>query len=409
MRQRELSKDTWVLPPLRRDERGPRGGFPDPSDTEKRDVWNAYRAGSPRRAPVTLGINNRVVLQSSALNREGLSYQEVFTDPQAMLTAQLRTDYLVRMRHALFSDADVALPDSWKVTAHYQNVAEAAFFRCPLQFRDGEVPDTAPAYGGERKRAVFDIDIGRPLEEGFFAEGLRMTHRMEQAARGLTFFGRPIVVEPYLPLSSDGPLTVAMNLRGPEILTDLIDDPGYAAELFDLIVSAALVRNRSLHAYWGIEDGSDDGVAFADDSISLLSTELYRSAVLPWHRKWYTALDPDATRNRNIHLCGDAQRHFRLIRDELGVTSFDTGFPMDFARVREELGPKVEVLGGVPVATLLNGSPEAVYQRARSILQSGILQGGRFILREANNLPPGTPWPNLAAMYAAALEFGTCP
>ncbi len=326
-----------------------------------------------------------------------------------MLTAQLRTDYLIRMRHALFHDADASLPEEWRVTAHYQNVSEAAFFRCPVQFREREVPDTVPVYAGPRKRAVFDVDIDHPADEGFFAEGLRMTHRMEEVAKGITFFGRPVVVEPYLPLFSDGPLTVAMNIRGHEILTDLIDDPGYVAELFDLIVTAAHVRNRSLRAYWGIEEKPDDPVGFADDSISLLSTEQYRAVVLPWHRKWYDTLDPGRTRKRSIHLCGDAQRHFRLIRDELGVTSFDTGFPVDFARLREELGPDVEILGGVEVATLLNGSPEAVFHRARSILQSGILRGGRFILREGNNLPPGTPYENLAAMYAAAFRFGTYP
>ncbi|MGA2975067.1 MAG: uroporphyrinogen decarboxylase family protein [Spirochaetia bacterium] len=406
---KEIAKDSWMLPPLRRDELGPCGDFPRLTDAQKREVWSAYQAGTPRRVPVTLGINNRVLLQSAALNTDNLTYREVFSDPMAMLVAQLRTQYLVRMRHALFHDADASLPDEWKVSAHYQNVSEAAFFRCPLQFRDGEVPDTLPAYAGSRKRAVFDVDIDHPADEGFFAEGLRMTHRMEEAAKGITFFGRPVIVEPYLPLFSDGPLTVAMNIRGPEILTDVIDDPGYAAELFDFIVTAAHKRNRGLRAYWGIEEKPDEEIAFADDSISLISTDLYRSAVLPSHRKWYDTLDPDHGRKRSIHLCGDAQRHFPLIREELGVSSFDTGFPVDFARAREELGPHVEILGGVEVTTLLTGSPDAVFKRARSILESGILRGGRFILREGNNLPPATPYANLAAMYTAAFKWGTYP
>jgi hypothetical protein len=39
-------------------------------------------------------------------------------------------------------------------------------------------------------------------------------------------------------------------------------------------------------------------------------------------------------------------------------------------------------------------------------LTSGVLEGRRFILREANNLPPGVPPENLAAMYEAALAYG---
>ncbi len=49
---------------------------------------------------------------------------------------------------------------------------------------------------------------------------------------------------------------------------------------------------------------------------------------------------------------------------------------------------------------------EQVHERTREILQSGIMKGGRFILREGNNLPPLVPEENLAAFYAAALEFG---
>ena len=69
----------------------------------------------------------------------------------------------------------------------------------------------------------------------------------------------------------------------------------------------------------------------------------------------------------------------------------------------------MEILGGVEVTTLLTGSPDAVFKRARSILESGILRGGRFILREGNNLPPATPYANLAAMYTAAFKWGTYP
>jgi hypothetical protein len=37
------------------------------------------------------------------------------------------------------------------------------------------------------------------------------------------------------------------------------------------------------------------------------------------------------------------------------------------------------------------------------------MAGGRFILREANNLAPGTPIANVVAFYEAAKEFGQYP
>jgi uroporphyrinogen-III decarboxylase len=75
---------------------------------------------------------------------------------------------------------------------------------------------------------------------------------------------------------------------------------------------------------------------------------------------------------------------------------------VDFAQLRAELGPDVEILGGVEVGLLLSASPKAVHRRAREILDSGTREGGRFVLREANNLPPGVPWANLGALHSAA-------
>lgn len=402
----ELARPSWELQPLGRAEMGPYGDFPRLTDAEKQRVWREYRARQGGRPPVTLGVNNRVCLQAPELNAPGLAYREVYTRPEAMLLAQLWHQYVLRMRHHLFCDEATGLPEAWKVSPSYHNVYEAAFFGAAIAYRPGELPDTTPPYAGARKRDVFAVDIEHPAQRGFFRETIEMTHAMERVAREATFWGRPIEVEPYLPLGTDGPLTVAMNIRGSEILTDLVEDPDYARELFAFIVEAAVKRRRALAAYWRVPEDPRGGVGLADDSIALLGVSQYREWILPHHRAWFDAVDPRGDRPRSIHLCGDAQRHFLTIRDELRVSSFDTGFPVDFARLRSDLGPEVEVYGGVEVATLLSGPPDRVYRRARGILESGILAGGRFVLREANNLPPGVGWANLAAMYRAAFDAG---
>jgi uroporphyrinogen-III decarboxylase len=107
-----------------------------------------------------------------------------------------------------------------------------------------------------------------------------------------------------------------------------------------------------------------------------------------------------------MHLCGNSSHLFGMIRRELNVTAFDTGFPVDHGKIRRELGPEVEIAGGPPVDLLMNGTPDEVYQRTKAILLSGVKEGGRFTLREGNNLPPSTPMSNLAAMYQAALDHG---
>jgi uroporphyrinogen-III decarboxylase len=107
-----------------------------------------------------------------------------------------------------------------------------------------------------------------------------------------------------------------------------------------------------------------------------------------------------------MHLCGNVQRHLPTLVKELNIKSFDTGYPINFNRLRGEVGEDVEIQGGVPVAELLEGSPAEIYQKTEAILGSGIRQGGKFIMKEANNLPPCVPLENLQAMYSATRQAG---
>lgn len=372
------------------------------SDAGKQRVWDRYHAGSPTRVPVELGLNNRLVMLDRRIDTGELTYKQVFSDAVAMLRVQLHWQYVCRKRYHLFCDYPSDLPETWQVALHLQNIYEAAFFGCPVDFKPDQVPDTTPVFDGENKRAIFDIDITRPFERYPYKTAIEFYEILVDYVKGKTFLGRPVAIDRPAFIASDGPLTVAMNVRGPEILTDLIDDPDYAGELFAFTTEAALRRREAFIEY---ADLPETAGGFADDSIALISVEQYKEMILPHHRTWYDRVGVESGK-RAIHLCGDATRHFPVLTAELGVTSFDTGFPVAFAELRKELGPEVEIHGGVEVALLLDGTPEQVYQRGREILRGGVMEGGRFVLREANNLPPNVPWANLAAMYKSAFDFG---
>ena len=186
-------------------------------------------------------------------------------------------------------------------------------------------------------------------------------------------------------------------------LADCLCDPDYARQLLDFITEATIARIKAYRQHLGLPE-TTQGWGFADDSIQLISEEMYKDLVFPYHRRLVNAFSEGGA--NSIHLCGNATRHFPFLKDHLNIRSFDTGFPVDFGWLRESLGPDVEFFGGPSVPFLLNSSVKEVRVEVLRILRSGIMEGGRFTLREGNNLAPGVPLENLWAMYDEVRESG---
>jgi len=371
-------------------------------NSEKQQVWDAYRARKPTRVPVTYGVNPRVILLDPAFNPQGTSFEEYYRSGAAAADIQLRfMDYQAEYLNR-FSDNPMGRPKEFTFYVDTQNIYDAAYFGCPVRFHEGQVADVSPILAGRDKNRIFAFDRDHPLENPFVRECFARHESLVAAVAKLSVPGVTFQVRPIL-MGWDGPVTIAVQLRGVEFMTDLVDDPAYALKLMRFLQEGAILRNRALAARAGqpIFQGPSGG--HADDSIQLIGPAMYREMVLSLHREWYALFGPGP---HGIHLCGDATRHFPMLHKELNVCSFDTGFPVNHGKLRQALGPEVEILGGPEVQILLGGTRDEVYARTKGILQSGVMTGGRFILREANNLPPCCPEANLAAMYQACLHFG---
>ena len=64
------------------------------------------------------------------------------------------------------------------------------------------------------------------------------------------------------------------------------------------------------------------------------------------------------------------------------------------------------VKGGVHIETLRAGTAEEVANAAKTILEAVKPFTRKFIIKEANNLSPGTPPENLSAMHEAVRRYG---
>lgn len=370
-------------------------------NAEVRAVFEALYVGKPIRTPVILGINTRYWMLSTD-NPPPVDFETYFNDADAMFDTQLWCHRWTRFN--LLHDAELGLPDCWRIAPDFQNVYEAGWFGCPINFPENQVPSSSPAFADCPERIMengIPDPFGNLLEKGYeFQE-----RYIEREKAGEEYCGRPVkAITSGFGLGTDGPMTVACNVFGADfVCTNLAADPNRMHKLLDFITEATILRITSWRKRYGAPIISDGWMA-ADDSIALISTRMYREHILPYHRRIYDAFSTQ--KGRGIHLCGDASRHFKTIRDELNVVVFDTGFPMDFGRVREELGPDILIQGGPHVDLLIEGTPDEVTAETKRILESGVLEGGRFILREGNNLAPNTPVENTEAMYHAGRKYG---
>ncbi len=373
-------------------------------NAESKALWAAFQENTHARVPVRLNTNPRMLMLDPAHNKRGLSYCDYMLNPDLM--AQGILEWFYWMRHFLPGDHEKGLPEEWTIHIDFENTYDPAWFGAPVEFHEDQVPYAAPLLNDDNKRMLFDKGLPDPFA-GEWVERARqhIEHWKKKIASGWTFLGRPVTFKDNVPyLYSDGAFTCAASLRGPTgICTDLLIDPDFAHELLRFINDAFIARIRAWRKYFG-QPEKIDNQGMADDSVEMLSVDQYREFVLPRHRDCLDALGTD--KGRGIHLCGNAQRLFPTLKRELGIMSFDTGFPVDFARFRQEMGPDVLISGGPRAPLFVEETPDALLAETRRILEAGVLEGGRFILQEGNNLPPCASLEHCWMFYKLGRELG---
>ncbi|HOL66375.1 MAG TPA: uroporphyrinogen decarboxylase family protein [bacterium] len=346
------------------------------------------------------------------MNTTGFTFEDFFTNPEAQITCQLVYQKWVRCN--LLCDQMMGPPEKgWQLSVDFQNSYEAGWMGCPLRFFGNQVPDTEPILS-ENKEKLYDLEPPDPLKGNLLGRAMEFFEYMQERCPKMEFEGRPVLPPVTIPgEGTDGPFDLAYKLRGAaNLCLDMMEDPDYYHDLMNFVTTNIIHRMKAIRKWrWSRNPKASDygrfrmpHFGFADDAVALLSLSQYREFVFPYHKRLVEEFSDGGP--VSIHLCGNASHLFPFLKEQLRVMAFDTGFPIDFGSLRKKLGPEVQISGGPTIMLLKDGSPEEVRKEVKRICQSGIMEGGRFILREANNLAPGTPVENVVAMYRAGKEFG---
>lgn len=370
---------------------------------EVRELWDAYRKGTHTRVPMITGVSDRFYVLNPVTNPGNVSFYEYTSDPDLMFDMQCAFSEYARFH--IPGDHELGIPEEgWNVNIDFQNYYEAAWYGCEVRFPDGEVPYAVPLLKDDKKNLLFEKGLPDPFG-GFMAKAKEYYDRFQERIKSAEILGQRVtsVGAPFT--GTDGPFTMACELRGADNLCiDLCEDPDYYHQLMEYLTESIIQRMKAWRKYMGLPEVAKS-FGFADDSIMLLSADMYREYVLPYHKKMAHALSTMEERG-GVHLCGDATRHFKTLRDELNIYNFDTGFPVDHRALCEELGEEVAIQGGPRAQLIHQGTPEEIEAESKRILEAVKPVSRRFIFRDGNDIPPYTPMENIQALYDACLKHG---
>ncbi|MCL2517240.1 MAG: hypothetical protein FWF15_01630 [Oscillospiraceae bacterium] len=362
------------------------------------------KQGKQPRIQMSIASNPRMILMDDKLNTDNVTFRQYFENPETMI--EIQCQFQEYSLNNLVWDKYMGVNENtrYHIYDDWQNIFEPAWFGCEIAYNGKNEPSTYHMINEDNKYKIFDNGLIDPFNEVSQKTFKYLEFFQNKAKEGYTWNGIPIYASNSFGMGTDGPMTVACSLYGAtEFCMDLYDDTEFALALLDYIVENEINRIKTLRKHFGITE-MPDSMGFADDSIALLSKADYIKYILPCHKKLLSSLSTMKNPN-GIHLCGDAVRHFKTIRDELNVRSFDTGFPVNHGELVRDIGENVFIYGGPHVQILLYGTEDDVRKETKRILED-VLPCKNFLIKEANNLSPCTPPENLIAMYETVKEYG---
>ena len=209
-----------------------------------------------------------------------------------------------------------------------------------------------------------------------------------------------------------GPMVMAGDLLGVEKLSlDFFDRPDYIKELLSIIVEKSIQWIEAAREVSGgktafANDFHDGFVFIGDDGTAQMS---------PGHVEEF-AIEPlkklsDHIHNKGLkvmaHNCGKADHLLQYWMDEIRIDRY-IGFSYltDKQKIRDLLGGRAAIIGGIDTANLNDGTPETVQEDARKVLEI-LKEVPGFALMDGHNVAPGTPVENLNAVTEAARQYGS--
>ncbi len=201
-----------------------------------------------------------------------------------------------------------------------------------------------------------------------------------------------------------GVLENVVELVGYEALCIMIyDEPDLVRDLF------GEVGSRLVQYYVRAAEYDTVGACISNDDWGFKTQTMFspndmRKYVFPWHQRIAEAIHM-AGKPAILHSCGHFQR---IIDDIISDMKFDARHSyedsiMPVEEFFELYHSRIAILGGIDLDFVCRGTPEAVYQRSKAMLERSHLRGS-YALGTGNSVPEYVPDENFFALIQATIE-----
>lgn len=289
--------------------------------------------------------------------------------------------------HRVLVEANLAIMEDFHidiVQAISDPYREAADFGLQVEFP----PDDLPV---SRVPLLAEPEDLKKLHSPAPGQGRRMSDRLEAIRLFRQEVGGSVPIMGWV----EGALAEAADLRGVlNLMRDLIQRPAWVDELLEICAQVEIDFARLQ-----VQAGADM-IGLGDAIASQISPKMYRRFALPYEQRIFAAVREMGAIGR-LHICGDTS-HIVPDMVESGAAIIDLDWMVDMGAAAAQYGQRVSFLGNFnPVAVMLHGTPDLVYQATRDCMIAG---GKRSISAAGCEIPDGTPHANLHAQARALVD-----
>jgi uroporphyrinogen decarboxylase len=202
-----------------------------------------------------------------------------------------------------------------------------------------------------------------------------------------------------LGLGHSGPWNIAMHLRGTEaLLLYTFSDPAFVHDLMKFSTEVVRTMGDAL-----IEAGFSPSLGEAAASCSLISPQIYREFIKPYHKELCSYFRSKKTFPA-LHICGEIDLIMQDVVDT-GIKFLSLDAPSSLQRLIEAGNGKVTVMGNIPTTFFSKGTRLEMEKAIRDCIETAA-EGSGYILASGCEIPINSTEDRIDHFFNYSRQYG---